>query len=353
MAVGFPAKTTYVDGDVFSASDINDTNGTLNLVNPSTTGTVQANPILNSAMQVWQRGTSPTFVVNNSQNYQMDRWIVFSAGSGRTVTRQTTSDTTNLPFIQYCARVQRTSGNTDTSDISPYQPMESINSIPFAGKTVTMSFYARRGANYSATSNNLIVKLATGTGTDENLIFPGYTGFAAPIDSTATLTTTWQRFSYTATLASTITEITPQFIYTPVGTAGADDFFEFTGVQIDVGSFALPFRTYAGTIQGELAACQRYFQIIGGTNVSFPIIQSTNGVATSQDMSHSMPFPVKMRTAPTATKNGTWNVANCSQPTVGFISSDGYAIRTVANAVSNYFLHPDSTDDTITFYAEL
>jgi hypothetical protein len=30
MAVGFPAKTTYANGDVFSASDINDTNGTLN-----------------------------------------------------------------------------------------------------------------------------------------------------------------------------------------------------------------------------------------------------------------------------------------------------------------------------------
>lgn len=32
MAVGFPAKTTYANGDVFSASDINDTNGTLNLI---------------------------------------------------------------------------------------------------------------------------------------------------------------------------------------------------------------------------------------------------------------------------------------------------------------------------------
>jgi hypothetical protein len=32
MAVGLPLKTTYVNGDVFSASDINDTNGTINLV---------------------------------------------------------------------------------------------------------------------------------------------------------------------------------------------------------------------------------------------------------------------------------------------------------------------------------
>ena len=36
MAVGFPAKTTYANGDVFSASDINDTNGTINLLTSST-----------------------------------------------------------------------------------------------------------------------------------------------------------------------------------------------------------------------------------------------------------------------------------------------------------------------------
>jgi hypothetical protein len=30
MAVGLPLKTTYANGDVYSASDVNDTNGTIN-----------------------------------------------------------------------------------------------------------------------------------------------------------------------------------------------------------------------------------------------------------------------------------------------------------------------------------
>jgi hypothetical protein len=38
MAVGFPTKVTYADGDVFSASDINDTNGTINLIKPTAKG---------------------------------------------------------------------------------------------------------------------------------------------------------------------------------------------------------------------------------------------------------------------------------------------------------------------------
>jgi hypothetical protein len=40
MAVGFPTKTTYVNGDVFSAGDINDTNGTLNTLNPTAKGSI-------------------------------------------------------------------------------------------------------------------------------------------------------------------------------------------------------------------------------------------------------------------------------------------------------------------------
>jgi hypothetical protein len=175
-----------------------------------------------------------------------------------TVSRQVTGDTTNLPFIQYAQRVQRDSGNTSTGIIYSLQNFESINSIPFAGKTVTYSFYARAGANYSAASSALLYSVNTGTGTDQNLL-NGYTGQATPILTTVTLTTTWQRFTATAALSSSATQIGVAFSYTPVGTAGANDYFEVTGVQLEVGSVATPFHTYAATIQGELAACQRYY----------------------------------------------------------------------------------------------
>jgi hypothetical protein len=35
MAAGWPTKVTYANGDVFNASDINDTNGTLNYIDPT------------------------------------------------------------------------------------------------------------------------------------------------------------------------------------------------------------------------------------------------------------------------------------------------------------------------------
>jgi hypothetical protein len=232
-----------------------------------TAGNPIPNPTLNSCFDVWQRGTS--FTPANS-TYTADRWAYFGQNSTNfTVERVATSDTTNLPFVQYAARVKRASGATSTNQQYLIQSFESANSIPFAGRTVTYSFYARAGANYSAASNALFAYIATGTGTDQNAL-SGYTGSATPISTTVTLTTTWQRFTVTGTLAATTTELATAFIYTPSGTAGANDYFEVTGVQIDIGSVALPIRRNAATIQAELAACQRYFEATDYALVNSP-----------------------------------------------------------------------------------
>ena len=271
-----------------------------------TAGTVQSNPVLNSAFQVWQRGTSISLAASTGfpTGFVADRWQTSTGvNQASTISRQSTNDTTNLPNIQYCLRYQRNSGQTGTGNLLLAQSFETINAIPFAGKTITFSFYARAGANYSATSNTLGVVLSTGTGTDQN-ITSGYTGAAFPINlATATLTTTWQRFTYTANIASSATELGVYLQFTPTGTAGAADFYEITGVQIDIGSVALPFRTYAGTIQGELAACQRYYQRFGAKNGQTVGTNATygSGFATSTTgVNITVPFPVTMRTTPTA-----------------------------------------------------
>jgi len=215
------------------------------------------NAIINGAFDIWQRGTS---IAVNAATYTADRFLGYRGVAGMTVSRQSTNDTTNLPFIQYCARVQRDSGNTSTSTLQFTSPIETSNVYRYTGQTITMSFYARAGANYSPTSSALGVFLSTGTGTDGNPV-SGYTGQANVISSSATLTTTWQRFSYTVTLGSTITQLAPYFVASVTGTAGANDWFEITGVTIELGSVATAFSRTGGTIQGELAACQRYFQI--------------------------------------------------------------------------------------------
>jgi hypothetical protein len=262
-----------------------------------TAGTVQSNPVLNSAFQIWQRTTSQAFTSGQSF-FVADRWKCFAAGNASVVSRQLTNDTTNLPNIQYALRFQRNSGQTSTSPQYVANSFETINSIPYAGKAVTLSFYARAGANYSATSNALLAYLYSGTGTDQNWIDVAYTGQATVASGTATLTTTWQRFTYTGTVATSATELALVFQSGPTGTAGANDYFEVTGVQIDVGSVALPFRTYAATIQGELAACQRYYwRQTANQNYSM----FAQGSADSSTLNRLLiQFPVTMRAVPTA-----------------------------------------------------
>jgi len=227
-----------------------------------------ANPIINGGMDNWQRGTS---VAGSgvTRVYTADRWQA-DTGSQLTFSRQAVNDSTNLPNIQYSARVQRTAGNTSVGVWNFVTSVETAMAVPLAGKTVTLSFYAKRGANYSATSNLLGANLFTGTGTDQN-VYTGYTG-SVTTSGSVTLTTSWQRFAIVYTFPSTMTEFALQFTQTPpASTAGADDWFEITGVQIDLGTYtastAPSFRRSGGTIQGELAACQRYYQRITASNL--------------------------------------------------------------------------------------
>jgi hypothetical protein len=283
-----------------------------------TAGNAVGNPVLNSAMQIWQRGTS---ITTASATYTADRWYASAASAG-TVSRQTTSDTTNLPSIQYALRFQRTNGSTSTTDLGLTQSFETVNSIPYAGKTISFSFYARAGANYSATSSALGARVWSGTGTDQNLGV-GYTGGAIALNNTATLTTTWQRFTYTGTIPTTATEIGIQFFGTPTGTAGANDWYEITGVQIDLGSVALPFRTYSATLAGELAACQRYYWRNSGDNYN-PM--GPSGYVTASTTANAyMVLPVEMRV-----KTASVDFSNIA---LRDVAGSGYTISAITASV--------------------
>jgi hypothetical protein len=258
------------------------------------------NAVLNSSFNVWQRGTSTAGATGSTNGYAADRWQGYRGAfaSGMTLSRQVTGDTTNLPFIQYCARVQRDNANAGTNSVNISQNLETLVSIPYAGRSIVLSFYARAGANYSSASSALLATINSGTGTDQNgTTGAGYTGNTSVIAQTVTLTTTWQRFSVVATMPSTATEFYTNFAYTPVGTAGANDYFEVTGVMVEVGNQASPYAPATSTYATELAACQRYYyRVSGGQNYSVLGYGFATGTLTAQIV---LPLPTQMRVIPT------------------------------------------------------
>jgi hypothetical protein len=251
------------------------------------------NAIINGGFDIWQRGTSFTA----ASVYTADRWF---AGSQTTYTRS--RQTSGLTGFQYSMRIQRDSGSTNTSGGAVYYSIETADSLRFAGQTVTVSFYAKAGANYSPTSNALAYVLYTGTGTDQRRDqSTAFTGEAQAANSSVTLTTSWQRFSFTASIGSTATEIALAIYSLNTGTAGANDWYEITGVQLELGSVATTFKRSngaGGTIQGELAACQRYYY--RNTSVgNFGLM--ANGQAWSGTDAFLTFYPkTTMRTAPSS-----------------------------------------------------
>ena len=297
------------------------------------------NAIINGGMDIWQRGTSFAIAASSGITYTADRFCTLTgANQAVTISRQATGDTTNLPNIQYALRYQRNSGQTGTGALSFIQNIETINTIPFVGKQVTVSFYARAGANFSATSSILSFSLLTGAGTDQNA-FSGFTSQATAIGVSDSLTTTWQRFTHSVTLTTSITQLALDFAFAPTGTAGANDYFEITGVQLELGSTATTFSRAGGSIGGELALCQRYFVTLGAGDFYGQYYNASSQFFLSGR------FPVTMRTTPTSTlPSGT--VTNAVQQ-VGVANYNASGFAYFAGGANSFSFTGTATGGTI------
>jgi len=245
------------------------------------------NCVYNSSFEIWQRGTSFT-----AAGYAADRWYASTAGvAGRTISRVAGSGQ-----FQYLTRIQRTAGNTATNGVDYGQPFEISDSTPYAGKTVTLSFYARKGADFAGTLNAYVFSGTSST--EANRVTTAYaSGGATPLNQTVTLSTTLTRYQYTFTFGASVTQFCILFSLGFSGTAGAADYFDVTGVQIEVGSVATDYVRQTSSIQNELAACRRYFYLHATNTPNAPIGLATYGGSTYFYI--LLTLPVAMRTAPT------------------------------------------------------
>jgi hypothetical protein len=245
------------------------------------------NTVINGNMAIWQRNTVSTSTADGY--FTADRWYAYKSAGNTTLSQQASA----LDGFTHSLRFQRVSGATETGTKALAYMFENTTTTRLVNKTITLSFWAKSGANYSATSSALSWSLITGTGSSNvNFLTTGYTGQATTGSGSVTLTTSWQRFSVSVSVPSGKTQMGFYFSYVPVGTAGANDWFEITGVQLEAGAVATPFEFEDfGT---TLTKCQRYYCRVYsaylGTGMAFSTTSSIVNVF----------FPTTMRVAPSA-----------------------------------------------------
>ena len=253
------------------------------------------NKVINGNFNIWQRGTS--FSLSSATwTFVSDRWQVyqgFSAGSC-TVSQQafTAGAAPAAPYeSQYFLRIQ--TATTNTSTLNFRQLIEDVRTL--ANQSVTVSFWAKA----SSAISDLQVDLRQNFGS-------GGSASVDTITSAFAITTSWVR--YTKTLTN------PSISGKTIGTGSALEVYfqtasnlangisiDFWGVQVESGSTATPFQTATGTLQGELAACQRYYfqKAPGGSNNSIAM----GNYYSATTMTAVIMFPVTMRISPTIVQN--------------------------------------------------
>ena len=290
----------FTAGEVLTASDVN-----TYLVNTTGSG----NAIINGAFEINQRNFTST---TSSAIYTFDRFRTTVGGDGSsTYTAQNfTPGTAPLSTIEGTnfLRIVTASQTAAGSFTDIRQRIEDVRN--FAGQTATLSFFAKAASGTPKVAVEFQQGFGTG-GSSSVFIYGGQ----------VTLSTSWQRYSLTVNLPSitgkTIgtgyTDLTVELIVSAgsdfnarTGSLGIQsNTFDIWGVQLEAGTSATPFRRNANSIQGELAACQRYYQ-----RITAEVAYQNFGLGFFGDTTTArvlVPFKTTMRTAPSFAASGSFD----------------------------------------------
>jgi hypothetical protein len=297
-------------------------------------GVGRRNIIKNGALQVWQRGTSFTSVSAND-TFTADRFA-YQEGSSTTAAYTISQSTGPVEYgFDRSFKIEVTTADTSLADNQYAQihyPIEGQDLQQMAKGTsgalpVTMSFWVKSNVTgaYAATlwdgpnsrqnsahytvdaadvwEHKVITYAADTTGTIDN---DNTEGLAIKFVLSAGVDYTGGTEGPTSHSGSGTTNYAAKQVANLVTATG--NYWEITGVQLELGKVATPFehRSYGE----ELAACQRYTYVIGGSGVTTLGGGSMyNSTAVNIDVS----LPVQMRdTSPSLTPvpNGTGNWLN-------------------------------------------
>lgn len=326
------------------------------------------NKFINGDFSINQRGFSST---TTTATFGFDRWQLLRRTGDGTITYSAQAFTAGTaPVTGYEAKNYArivTTGQTATNAYAALvQNIEDVRTL--SGNTVTISFWAKANTGTPKMSIEAVQYFGTGGSPSADVLI----NFGA-----VTIGTSWARYSVTASIPSlsgkTVGTANDSFLQFFLWVSAGSDYntransigiqsntFDMWGFQIESGSVATPFQTATGTIQGELAACQRYYIRINDTTNSL----LGNGTATSTTATALIVnLPVSMRVRPTSIEYSSLQVSDGVTNTAVSSVSSGignqsvqYINAGVASGLTQYrpyYLQQNGSTGYLGFSAEL
>ena len=253
------------------------------------------NKILNGDFNINQRAFTST---TTNGAFGFDRFFLQASDGTTTWTAQTFTPGA-APVAGYegtnYSRIVSTGQTLSSAQSRIRQNIEDVRT--FAGQTITVSFWAKAATG----TPNIVPSFAQvfGSGGSANVFAAG---------TKQAITTSWVRYSFTVSIPSVSGKTIGTSSYLSLSlyvSAGTDqnavtdslgiqsNTFDIWGVQLEAGSVATAFQTATGTLQGELAACQRYYVRLGGAALYEPVATGMFESATAGQLFPVMPVTLR------------------------------------------------------------
>ena len=304
------------------------------------------NLIINGAMRIAQRGTSASVTGSGFTYETIDRIKIARTGTDQLVV--TASQETDAPDgFTYSHKLDVTTAESAIASDEYYRGLQyTIEGQDLTGigygtsnaKPVTLSFWVKssRAGTYSVgffrdESTDRIYSTSytvDGVGVWEykSIVIEGDTTSAITADNSGRLALIWYLMAGSTFTGGSLTGWGNYFAagdlakdHNVAWGTSTDDYWQITGVQLELGKVATPFehRSYGE----ELALCQRYYyRTAPGNSYSWLAWGGYSNTTTNAIV--FLQFPERMRAVPTLGYSGNFQLADghgvysCSSPTI-------------------------------------
>jgi hypothetical protein len=249
--------------------------------------------LANGSFDIWQRGTSG---FTSNQSYSADRWFTFSS-----VTYNIAQETSVIPTGATNALRVTVTGAGGYANLQ--YAMEQSDVEKLAGQTITFSVYLRANATYAGGSFNMSIQSNTTGNTQTGGTWTTVSGAST---SHTPSTSAFTRVSVTGTVPTNAKGLA-FYIGQNVG-LGNGSIYYVALAKVEIGSTPTTWSRLSGTIQGELAACQRYYfkATASSAYTTFGVGANYSTTATQIHVNH----PVQMRIGPASVDYSTLGLVN-------------------------------------------